>query len=433
MITAIKDAQKLVATIARTLPEEAAVAWVHSAALSAHAVGLNLIVDTESIAGNIEAIAGANPRLAALADPAVNRMWAHPLPAEHQDALTALWRTHTIDDPERRPDGYGIGDLYQALSAEARKGRALCQTPRYVSSLLLDITVPPAVDQWGLDNLRMIDPACGTGHILLETFIRIWVQQRGHGDRIGAAMAAVHGVDLDPYAAAIATYRLLALACRMNAGTRRLAEAPAEWTPRVVAADSLLDRDEPLLRRGQYHLVIGNPPYITAKDPQFRDAVRKAYAEVCSGTYSLALPFAQLMTDLAAPGGWIAQLTANSFMKREFGKKFVEQYLPRYDLRWVIDTSGAYIPGHGTPTVILVHRNQPPSSDTVSMVQGVRGEPSAPADPAKGLVWTAIRDSVRTTLAYQNLARAMAKPEPVETAPTQHVQPDLFKQAAVAA
>ena len=40
-------------------------------------------------------------------------------------------------------------------------------------------------------------------------------------------------------------------------------------------------------------------------------------------------------------------------MKREFGKKLIEEFLPTIDLTHVIDTSGAYIPGHGTPTVIL--------------------------------------------------------------------------------
>ena len=44
-------------------------------------------------------------------------------------------------------------------------------------------------------------------------------------------------------------------------------------------------------------------------------------------------------------------ITANSFMKREFGKKLIEEFFPRVDLTHVIDTSGAYIPGHGTPTV----------------------------------------------------------------------------------
>lgn len=440
----VKDAQRLTANLAdlMEMPYEAAVAWQHSAALASHAVGLGLIDDTGSISGNIEAIADAHPALASLADPAVNRMWRHGLMSQREDHVADLWRHRSIADDPGRPDGYRLGDLYQALSVESRKGRALCQTPRFVSELLLDITVPPALNQWGLDGLRMVDPACGTGHILIEALIRMFTQMgREHdrrpfgSDRVARAMAAVHGVDLDPYAAAVASYRLLALACRLDGGTRTLAQAPAEWAPRVAAADSLLDRDESLLRRGQYQLVIGNPPYITVKDAGVNEAIRAAYPQVCSGKYSLALPFAQLMTELAAPGGWIAQLTANSFMKREFGRKFVEQYLPRFDLRWVIDTSGAYIPGHGTPTVILVHLNQAPQGDTVSTVLGNRGEPSTPADPAEGLVWSAIRDAVQAKLSYQRFAAATAAvPEPVpDVVPVRRPeQLDLFALAGVA-
>lgn len=88
--------------------------------------------------------------------------------------------------------------------------------------------------------------------------------------------------------------------------------------------------------------------------------------------------------------GYVSLLTANSFMKREFGKKIVEEFFPTVDLTHLIDTSGAYIPGHGTPTVILLGRNRPPVSSTVRTIMGIKGEPSTPADPAQGLVWQSI-------------------------------------------
>ena len=66
--------------------------------------------------------------------------------------------------------------------------------------------------------------------------------------------------------------------------------------------------------------------------------------------------------------GWTGQITSNSFMKREFGVPLVERFLPKMDLQLVIDTSGAYVPGHGTPTVILVGRNRRPVKSTVRTV-----------------------------------------------------------------
>ncbi len=56
----------------------------------------------------------------------------------------------------------------------------------------------------------------------------------------------------------------------------------------------------------------------------------------------------------------------------------------------MIDTSGAYIPGHGTPTVILFGRHRPPMASTLRTVMGIQGEPSTPGDPSRGLVWSSI-------------------------------------------
>jgi hypothetical protein len=76
------------------------------------------------------------------------------------------------------------------------------------------------------------------------------------------------------------------------------------------------------------------------------------------------------------------------------GKKLVEQFIPRWNLTHVIDTAGGYIPGHGTPTVILFGTNRKPIQPIIRTVMGIKGEPATPEDPAKGLVWTAILQQV---------------------------------------
>jgi hypothetical protein len=87
-------------------------------------------------------------------------------------------------------------------------------------------------------------------------------------------------------------------------------------------------------------------------------------------------------------------ITANSFMKREFGKKLVEHYIVRWDVTHVIDTSRAHIPGHGTPTVIILGRHRAPVASTIRAVMGIRAEAEAPADPTQGRVWQAIINQV---------------------------------------
>ncbi|MET9019904.1 BREX-2 system adenine-specific DNA-methyltransferase PglX [Actinopolymorpha sp. NPDC004070] len=352
-------------------------------------------------------------------------------------ALLDFWRridpetgllVHDFTDPSLSTRF--LGDLYQDLSEQARKDYALLQTPEFVEEFILDRTLDPAIEEFGLADVRLIDPACGSGHFLLGAFTRLlrrWqhlepgADVRVHVERV---LRQVNGVDINPYAVAIARFRLL-VAALTSCGISRLKDAPA-WRVRVAIGDSLLfgtrngqaaiagvteaamagqsgegefvyeyedatELEEILGDR--YHAVVANPPYITVKDPVLNKSYRDAWSS-CSGSYALSVPFAERIFDLATVTGFTGQITSNSFMKREFGRKLIEAYFPTVDLSLVIDTSGAYIPGHGTPTVLLFGRHRQPVSQTMRAVLGVRGEPSAPTVPAEGLVWSSIVDSV---------------------------------------
>ncbi|WP_322770638.1 BREX-2 system adenine-specific DNA-methyltransferase PglX, partial [Frankia sp. Cr1] len=165
----------------------------------------------------------------------------------------------------------------------------------------------------------------------------------------------------------------------------------------AYATEDLADHPG-ILEEGRYHAVVGNPPYITVKDKKLNELYREMYS-ACSGKYALTVPFAQRFFELAKPAdlegrgaGRVGQITANSFMKREFGKKLIEDFFASHvELTHVIDTSGAYIPGHGTPTVIMIgRRNRWQRGTTIRAVLGIRGEPSAPEDASHGAVWQAI-------------------------------------------
>jgi len=370
-----------------------------------------------------------------------NPVWSFGPSDDACRALIAIWRS---TDPETGELTWGftdaeldtrfLGDLYQDLSEHARKTYALLQTPDFIESFILDRTLDPALEEFGLDGhdgtgFRMIDPACGSGHFLLGGFRRLadrhLAKDPGAGPRAAAASAleGVFGVDLNPFAASIARFRLLVSALQF-AGVNTLAEAP-HFTINVAVGDSLLHGPPPGRLQGvlesaerqsdatrhlygtedaetigrilgqDYHAVVANPPYITPKDPAANTAYRARY-DTCSGKYSLAVPFMQRLFDLAwrgagQPAGYVGQITANSFMRREFGKKLIERYLAsEVDLTHVIDAGGAYIPGHGTPTVLLIGRNRLPVAEKVRAVLGIRGEPRMPADPATGEVWSSI-------------------------------------------
>jgi hypothetical protein len=337
---------------------------------------------------------------------------------------------HDFTDPTW--DTRFLGDLYQDLSEHAKKTYALLQTPEFVEEFILDRTLDPALATFGLRETTLIDPTCGSGHFLLGAFARLFDRWRdeepGTNPRVLAARAldAIAGIDLNPFAAAIARFRLLVAALRAG-GDTRLADAPA-YPIHVAVGDSLLHGDPPgrlagtisddvaaaalhgyatedvemargLLSRS-WHAVVGNPPYVTVKDPALNRLYRERF-KTCHRQYSLGVPFTERFFQLARYGdrdpeqaGFVGMITANSFMKREFGKKLIEEWVPTHDLTHVIDTSGARIPHHGIETVILFGRNRRPLAPVLRAILGTKGEPREPEDPEKGLVWASIVEMV---------------------------------------
>lgn len=376
-----------------------------------------------------------------LVDRAHSAVWQAEISATASDALLMFFRRTTPDGAlvhdfsDRDLGTRFLGDLYEELSQWAQDFYALKQTPVFVEEFILDMTMTPAIAEFGLTGLKVIDPACGSGHFLLGAFERLTTEWAANapgldrGERAQRALDSIYGVDLNPFAVAIARFRLTVAAIKA-AGIPTIVAAPA-FTYHLAIGDSLLGGQSPdakldlgevehfayssedlqehkdILESGQYHVVVANPPYIQPPDAKLRDTYRALYP-TCHGKYALSVPFMELLfrlakqTDAGAGAGFVGQITSNSFMKREFGKKIIERFLsgeytgtnhPSYvDLSHIIDTSGAYIPGHGTPTVILVGRPRKPQSDVVRAVLGVRGEPGQPAEPADGLVWRDIVD-----------------------------------------
>ncbi|WP_256223952.1 BREX-2 system adenine-specific DNA-methyltransferase PglX [Streptomyces sp. ok210] len=429
--------------------------------------------DRDWLVHAFESLAATNPAVADLFDRAHNPLWELAPSYEAASALLKFWRrrgpdgeiVHDFtDQPVVGEDGVVeheglstrfLGDLYQDLSEHARKTYALLQTPEFVEEFILDLTLEPAIKEFGLapqvdiylpsgkvrklpNGLRTIDPTCGSGHFLLGTFKRLlkkWREEEPGTNiwtLIRRASDSVHGCDKNPFAASIARFRLLVAAVNAG-GAKQLNRAPG-FPINIAVGDSLLhgrgaagiqgdlltsggaftysteDVQEfiercDLLGKGSYHAVIGNPPYIEVKNDKFeKDNYKRSYF-VCNDSWTLAAPFAQRFFELAIrshatndTAGFSGQITSNAFMKRNFGKKLIEDFFPTVSLSHVIDTSKAYIPGHnreGTPTVILVGENRPPRRGRpVRTIRGIQPEHATPEDPAVSAAWLAIVDQI---------------------------------------
>jgi hypothetical protein len=202
-------------------------------------------------------------------------LWAGTPSASACSTLIDWWATDaptlsypSINGYPASISGWPIGDLLQVLSPQRRTRHALVQTPHFVADLILDRTLVPAAGAFRDEQpLRLVDPACGTGHFLIRAVDYLWpwyttgvmtpravsgqaavaggtVHPPDHAARL--ILAGVDGVDIDPLTAAVARLRLtvyighlLAQAGLIPAPVR-LTGIPASVKPRVAVGDALL-------------------------------------------------------------------------------------------------------------------------------------------------------------------------------------------------
>ncbi|MBL8718634.1 MAG: BREX-2 system adenine-specific DNA-methyltransferase PglX [Myxococcales bacterium] len=407
------EAQQLFEKLAPNLGETAFLRWIYK--------------DLASANGGVPEL--FSPQPAEVAEPS----------DELSRALIGFWRHRDADTgavwsfAEEKFEGELMGDLYQELDPVVKDRFALCQTPDFVRAFILDRTLTPAIDCFGADEVRLLDPACGSGHFLIDGLKRLvatTAAKHGEWDRakvVAHALERVVGVDINDYACALARTRLIMTAAEL-AGVTKLAEA-ARFHPHVYWADGLEQVEREEQRRStqfdlftkveekpratltrsdvraalkkvfekNFHAVVANPPYITEKDAArkeyHREKVGKSQRYVSAyREYSLSSPFIERCFQLAEHAGFVGLITSNNFMKREFGKPLIEKVLACFELSLVVDVSQAYIPFHGTPTVLLFGRRRQAESLTVRAVMGKRGESGTPEDPARGKVWLGVAE-----------------------------------------
>lgn len=112
--------------------------------------------------------------------------------------------------------------------------------------------------------------------------------------------------------------------------------------------------------RGGFDIIVGNPPFVTARNEEKRKAYLKRWVQTCYMNYQLVAPFFERSFGLLKIDGHLGFIVSNAFARREFGKPMVEKFFPTVNLEEVVDCSGLMFPGHGTPTCIVLATAQKP-------------------------------------------------------------------------
>ncbi|MFD5461522.1 Eco57I restriction-modification methylase domain-containing protein [Kitasatospora sp. NPDC127059] len=186
-------------------------------------------------------------------------------------------------------------------------------TRRWVVELILDLLgYAPDKD---LAQLKVVEPACGTGAFLGVIASRISASCRAHGRPITDAVDAVQAFDL--LGRNVAESRGVVEQRLHDDGWDRsdARNVASHW---VKQGDYLLQADA----EHRADFVVGNPPYIRLEDVP--DDRMDAYRSVCStmgGRADIYIGFYEVALRSLRPGGRLGFICADRWMRNQYGRK----------------------------------------------------------------------------------------------------------------
>ncbi|WP_406252664.1 Eco57I restriction-modification methylase domain-containing protein [Streptomyces atratus] len=186
-------------------------------------------------------------------------------------------------------------------------------TRRWVVELILDL-IGYTADK-DLCDVKLVEPACGSGAFLVAVASRISASCRTHHRPLGDATAAVRALDLldrNVQQSRTVIERQLAGEGWQAEEARQVAAA---W---VEQGDYLLQPDAD--HRADY--VVGNPPYIRLEDvPDDRMAAYRSACSTMGGRADIYIGFYEVALRSLNPGGQLGFICADRWMRNQYGRR----------------------------------------------------------------------------------------------------------------
>ncbi|MBC7260083.1 MAG: N-6 DNA methylase [Chloroflexi bacterium] len=268
------------------------------------------------------------------------------------DVLGAIYEQYLGHAAQER--GKDVVELEAKKSK--RKAQGIYYTPQFVVRYIVRQTLGRLLEERGLEgarNVRVLDPACGSGSFLIEAFDvldRFLANARGqnrpvpdagadnraadfhaHARRMEILSRNLYGVDLDAQAVEVAQLNLLLRAANERGRLPRL--------DHIRQGNSLISDDvgathaSPLwdmhpfnwhtefpevMAEGGFDVVIGNPPYVFGEylPPDQKEFFEKHY-ELAKRQYDLYWLFYERCVSLLRPGGYHGYIVPDAILARD--------------------------------------------------------------------------------------------------------------------
>lgn len=202
-----------------------------------------------------------------------------------------------------------------------------------------------------LQNIKVVDPACGSGAFLVYVFDYLLAENKRVSDILGNTLFSsehyvrdilrnnIYGVDLNEESVEITK---LSLWLKTAQKGKKLTTLDAN----IKCGNSLIDDPNiadskafswqeqfaDIFKHGGFDVVVGNPPYVDSESmtknvPEERNFIAQHY-ETAKGNWDLLIPFIELALNLLKSEGRMAYITSNKWLALDYGTTIRNRILP---------------------------------------------------------------------------------------------------------
>jgi adenine-specific DNA-methyltransferase len=229
----------------------------------------------------------------------------------------------------------------QKRAADRVKKEGIHYTPPSLAAFLADVTVRAVGNVEGA--LRVLDPACGDGGLLVAIVNTL-------PSRVRRSLTVEgYETDAEELAKAGASLSQLGIGNVILHNRDFLLE---EGIGNPNESGGLFDKGS----MGQYDLVIANPPYVRTQVMGAKKSQALARRFGLTGRVDLSHAFAAAIASVLRPGGVVGLLTSNRFLTIKSGASLREIFRSQFDVEAVYDLGDTKLFSAAVLPVIVVAR-----------------------------------------------------------------------------
>lgn len=241
--------------------------------------------------------------------------------AEFEERIFNLLAAHkqAVNLEDFRP-----AEMYEMLlTSKEKKNLGQVYTPLYIiHKMLSQLFEIKTIDK----NTRILDPSCGGGYFLIESFNKIRSDLKDLVDDRYIIENMLYGIDVDDFSIFLTKVGLL------------FASSLTDVNFNIFNFDYLTDS----FKLDKFDIIVGNPPYVGHKNlsRSYKKTLYEKYPEVFYDKADISYCFFKKSNDILKLGGMISFITSRYFMEALYADRIRAYIKNNFSIISIFDFSG---------------------------------------------------------------------------------------------